>query len=180
MNMIQLAKQLRASLERVFGSAALVRLGPPQVDEIPDRRAVVFVIPIGYRDFGGVTADGARITRRPAALDSPAEGFAEERPGRLVVEIRCLAADYQQMHKLCSAIGVQVLRVLESTRTVTLSQAPDDAGYLRFADFQASLYEQAFSSEPLERRQPHSARLVFHLDGFLHVQMKDPNLTYHT
>lgn len=171
MNMIQFSEELRISLERALGSAAHVRLDPPQMEETPDQRAIVYVIPICFQDLGGITVDGARISRRALTGEAPAAGFAEERPGRLIVEVRCLVADYWQLHELCSVVGVEALRCLESTRTVTLSEAPHDGGHLRFTDFQVSLHEERFISEPVEERRPYWARLIFHLDGFLHVRV---------
>jgi hypothetical protein len=171
MNMIQLGDQLKIALERALGSTAHVFLGPPQKEEIPEQQAAVYVMPAGYQDLGGITLDGAQIGRRPLAGQVPAAGFAEERPGRVIVEVGCLVSDYRQLHELCSVIGVEALRSLESTRAVTLSEAPDDGGYLRFADFQASLHEERFICEPFEQEHPYWARLIFHLDGFLHVQV---------
>ncbi len=174
MNLFQLSELLRASLERALGSAQ-VHLGPPQVGDTPDRQPEIYVIAVGYEDFGGVTLEGSQISLRPLVVDSQAKGFAEERPGRLVVEVLVLALDYQQMHKLCGVIAIQTLRVLESAHVVILSEAPKKGGHMRFTDFHTSLFNSKYSSEPLAKRQPYSGKLIFHLDGFLHVQAMQPD-----
>jgi hypothetical protein len=162
---------LLPAARRAVGQLASVHAGPPVITPATGLKPQVFLHAARYEDLGGVTADGARVARRPLRLPANLEGYAVERPARLVVEATCFGPTHELLGRLCAELTPALLLGLETLPDPVLAVLSNDSVRLQFADFSAVLR----SAETHWRREGDAAyyvaRLVFHLDGFLHVRL---------
>lgn len=163
--------QVQAALRRSLGPAAVVLCGPPVSGPTTCLRAEVFVHAVAFQDFGGVTAEGAHSARRPWSPVAGASGYAEERPGRIVVEVTCVTASLRQAQRLCGQLAAPLLVALETLPAPVLAGRHGDALELRFADSQAVLAAVQASRLVDGAVVCHHGRIVVHLDGFLHLRL---------
>lgn len=168
MNLDAIETLLVAQLARLFRRRADVRPGPVAALPLGGMRETVFVHASRFEDHGGVTPDGATIGRRPVRRGRVA-GIAEERPSRIILEITCIAASYARVKALAEAITPTVLVALASEREFALGASANRLASVKFADFQPSLSLAETMREEDGDLSYHSERLVFHLDGALHV-----------
>lgn len=161
MNLDRIEDVIVPSLKRLLGRKVAVVQGPLASPKLGGMQPMVFVHAAAFED------DGAG-ERRPVR-EGRYRGFAEERPGRIVVEVSCLSAAYATMKDLCTAISPQVLRSLEYEREFEVGQLPNRTVRLAFRDFTAGLARSDYVRVDEGEVSYHLARLEFHLEGFLHV-----------
>lgn len=171
MNLGIIETHLLAALQRALPGGVALASGPPVAGPATSLRAEVFAHAARFEDFSGVTAEGARIARRPARVDPDVSGFVEERLARIVVEVTCVCATLRQIQELCALVAPPALLALETTPDPLLTALPDGSVSLRFADFAAALHACETTRELHESVPFHRGRLTFHLDGFLHVRV---------
>jgi len=170
MNLDPIEALLLPSLKRLLGRKVDVVPGPAAAPALGGMRPMVFVHARSFADGGGITPEGDRVARRPLR-EGRMKGFAEERPGRIVIEVTCLAQAYRTVKDLSGVISPQVLRSLESLTELAVGKLPNGQARLTFADFAASLAGAEFRREGDDDIAWHVGRLVFHLEGFLHVRV---------
>jgi len=166
--------RVQAALQRSIGPGAVLMCGPPVGGPTTGLRAEVFVHAVGFQDFGGITAEGARSARRPWSPVAGASGYAEERPGRIVVEVTCVTASLRLTQRLCGQVAAPLLVTLETLPALVLAGHHGEAQELRFADSHAVLAAVRASRQVDGAVVCHQARIVVHLDGFLHLRLAVP------
>lgn len=164
---------LRALRARIGGDIDW-SAGPPWRGHATGLRAQVFVHAAGYSDAGGVTADGAHTARQPVTLPGGVSGFAEQRPGRIDIEVSCLCAQHAQAQQLAGLAVPVLLEALETLAPPLLSDPLDTTRRLRFADHSAHLHAQRSQRVLHDCVAAAEVVLTLRLDGFLHVLMARP------
>ena len=156
------------SLSRVIGQQADVRPGPVGPLPLGGMRETIFAHAVRFEDHRGIAADGARIGRRRVRKGRVA-GIAEERPGRVVIEVSTLATAHARVQALSRLISPTVLLALASEREFNVGESANRLASLTFSDFSPSL--NSSESRRMEDGEVayHAGRLVFHLEGTLHV-----------
>lgn len=119
-----------------------------------------------------MTLDGVAIARRAVGSGESTSGFAEERPGRIVVDVICTAPAYRQMQRLSAPATTSVLLALETLRSIPLAGSGTQEVNLDFANISPSLHSCTYRKETADDRDRFSGELRFHLDGFLHVTVR--------
>ncbi len=164
-------KLLEDRLKRLFGKKILLTRGPFVVSKFGGIRPEVYFHVSRLEDFGGMTVDGAKISRRSVKGPSSLKGFAEERPGRLIVTVTCLSGSYDILQEVLKTISPSVLLGLEQVPGFSLGSLQGDAVQLRFDDFQACLASAELDSETNEKFSYFRGTLIFHLNGYIHVRV---------
>ncbi len=164
-------KLLEARLKRLFGKNILLTRGPFVVSKFGGIRPEVYFHVSKLEDFGGITVDGANISRRSVKGPSTLKGFAEERPGRMIVTVTCLSGSYDILQEVLKTISPSVLLALEQVPGFSLGPSQSDAVQLRFDDFQACLASAELNSETTEKFSYFRGTLIFHLNGYIHVRV---------
>jgi hypothetical protein len=131
-------------------------------------RQTVFVHALRFEDYGGVTLDGARTGRQPVRKGRVA-GFTEARPGRIVIEVVAVATPLARVQALAGRITPAVLLALAGERSFSMGESANRLVSLRFTDFSPSLALAETSRVVEDDVEYHTGRLVFHLEGFLHL-----------
>ena len=167
------ARTIEAFVERrlrqAVGKRVRITRGPVVLAKSGALRPEIFIHAANLEDFKGVTADGAHTTRRPAKGPGTFWGYQEERPGRIVLVVSCMAGTYETTQELCKSILPAALLSLETLPRTLLGSLLDDSVHIHFDDFVPSLYSAEFGVGVNEGNSIYSGRLVFHLDGFIHV-----------
>lgn len=164
-------KILEDRLKRVLGKQILLTRGPFVVPNFGGIRPEVYFHVSKLEDFGGVTADGARIARRSVKGPSTLKGFAEERPGRMILTVTCLSGSYDILQEVLRTVSPSVLLGLEQAPGFSLGSLPGDTVQLRFDEFNACLASADLRSENSEKFSYFLGSLIFHLNGFIHVHV---------
>jgi hypothetical protein len=175
MNLGIIESRLLPAVERAIAGRAGVRAGPPLLSSVTGLKFDVWVHAARFEDFGVVTADGAVIARRPVEFEPNLSGFAEERPGRITIEITCTGPNLGQVQAICGDVPPEVLIELETMPYPALSTSPDESVILRFADFNPAVGSATFSSHGDGDAFYYVGVVTFRLDGFLHVTVTRPN-----
>ena len=171
MNMEKIESLLVTRLKRVLKRDARLVKGPPVLSAAAWFKPEVFVHSSTFEDFEGLTPEGTHTARRVVTLPPSFKGFAEERPGRILVEIYCFAATYALVQKLCALITPTALLSLESLPEIPLADTLNDSVKLTFTDLSAHIKTSSFSYKQQEENLCYFGHTVFHLDGFLHVKV---------
>lgn len=170
MNLGPIETLLTEKLRRLLRKQAEVIAGPVFPLALGGMQETVFVHAARFEDHDGITADGATIARRPIRIGRYS-GFAEERPGLVVVEATCIATTYSRVKALCEEITPEILLALACEREYEVGASDNRRSSLKFTDFQAYLNRV----ETIRREDDdvvfHLERLVFHIKGALHVQL---------
>ena len=164
-------KFLEDRLKRVIGKQVLLTRGPLVVPKLGGIRPEVYFHVSKLEDFGGITVDGAKISRRSVKGPSNLKGFTEERPGRMIVTVTCLSGSYDILQEVLKTISPSVLLGLEQVPGFSLGPSQSDAVQLRFDDFQACLASAKLDSETNEKFSYFRGTLIFHLNGYIHVRV---------
>lgn len=164
-------KFLEDRLKRLLGKQILLTRGPFVAPKFGGIRPEVYFHVSKFEDFGGVTADGAFIARRLVKGTSTLKGFAEERPGRMIVTVTCLSGSYDILQEVLKTVSPSVLLGLEQVPGFSLGSLPGDAVQLRFDEFNACLSSADLRSESSEEFPYFRGTLIFHLNGFIHVRV---------
>lgn len=174
-NLGVIESRLLPAVERAVAARAGVRAGPPLVSAVAGLKFDVWVHAARFEDFGGVTVEEAVIARRPVQFKPNLRGFAEERPGRITIEITCTGPSLSHVQAICGALPPEVLIELETMPYPDLSVLSDESVILRFADFNPALRSVTFSSHSVGDAFYFTGVVTFRLDGFLHVTLTRPN-----
>jgi hypothetical protein len=159
---------LEPLITRAAGPGVVVRSGPPVVGPTTALRNEVFVHAAWFEDLGGVTSDGAQTARRPIRGSTAKNGYAEERPARIAIEVTCVSGSYRQMQQLCGAITPIVLAALEQLSTPVLASSKDRA-VARFADASAVVHGCSTSRFTDDIAVSYRGRITFYINGFVHL-----------
>jgi len=168
-NLAVIESHLRPAVQSAVGDLATVRLGPPVLSTVTGMRFEVWVHAQRFEDLSSIPTTGAVSARRPLELVGDVHGFAEERPGRIHVEITCTGPAYDTLATICAAIPPAVLPVLETMPHPLLASLPDESVTLRFGDCTAAVHSAITLRRTVEDASYFSALLDFRLDGFLHI-----------
>lgn len=168
-----LERGLEDRLNRLLGKQVLVTRGPLVVSQFTGLRPEVVFHVSKFEDFGGMTADGAIIARRKTPGSSSYQGYLEERPGRIIVQVTCLSGSYDIVQELLRRVLPSVLLALESLPSFSFGSLSRDKVSLRFDDFQACLASAEVNAENFGDHTFLRGTLTFHLTGFLHVKVTD-------
>ncbi len=169
--MITLGKKLGTELRKVLGRTVEVVEGPYQPPPLGGLRSMLFVAVDSFVDHGGITQEGARSAPAPIPGGTVA-GVREERPGRMTVTIACVSLSFPAVQELCATAAPAGLEVLAGVRSISLGSTEDRTCTLEFRDISASLHAVTFRTEPDKDRPFYLGSIVFHLDGFLHVELR--------
>jgi len=170
MNLGVVEDLLLAALYEALGPDVELRAGPACGGPATGLRAQVFVH-TAYIDAGGRTADGACVARQPLRLPRGVQGFVEQRPGWLDVDVHCLCAQHAQARHLAGLAAPVLLQALETMAPPLFSPPSDTLRRLRLADTRAHVH--ALRSLRLVHEGVAAAQVVLSLrvEGFLHVQL---------
>jgi hypothetical protein len=170
MNLDAIEILLVAKLRRLLRKQADVLAGPVSTLALGGMQETVFIHAARFEDHNGITPDGASIARRPFRRGR-VSGIAEERPCLIVVEVTCIATAYSRIKALSEEITPEILLALACEREFELGASGNRQSSLKFTDFQACLNQ----AETIRREDDdivfHLERLVFHINGALHVQL---------
>jgi hypothetical protein len=108
------------------------------------------------------------------ALAGGVNGFAEQRPGTLDIDVSCLCAQQGQAQVLAGVVAPALLEALETLAPPLLSDPTDTARRLRFGDHQAHVHAQRSQRLLHEGVAAALVVLTLRVDGFLHVQLARP------
>ncbi len=173
MNLGVVEDLLLATLRQTLGPDVELRAGPPHGGPATGLRAQVFVC-TAFLDLGDALAPPSRVSRQALQLPRGVQGFSEQRPARLDVDVHCLCAQPAQAQQLAGQVALPLLQALQSMAPPLLSPPADRLRSLRLADFR--VHVQAQSSQRLEHLGVAAAQVVLSLrvDGFLHWQLAAP------
>jgi hypothetical protein len=167
MNLDRIESALVPSLKRFLGRKIEVVAGPVFSPPLGGMQPMVFVHAQSFEDGGGVTPEGARTARRPVS-EKRNKGYAEERPGRILLEITVLARVYDTVKRLCHGLSPFVLRALAAEEEYPVGELKNRSVRLAFADFEVNIGSAAFDRVEEAEVVYHAGRLTFRLDGYLH------------
>jgi hypothetical protein len=157
-------------LRRLLRKQADVLAGPVSSLPLGGMQETVFIHAAHFVDHNGATSDGASIARRPFKNGRVA-GLVEERPCHIVLEVTCIATTYHRIKTLSGEISPEVLLILACEREFELGVSGNRRSSLKFTDFQVSLNQMETTRQEDDDLVYHMARMIFHLDGALHVQL---------
>ena len=170
MNLDAIEILLVEKLRRLFGKQVDVLAGPVSTLALGGMQETVFVHAARFEDNNGITPHAASIARRPFR-SGRVSGITEERPCLVVVEVTCIATAYSRIKVLSGEITPEILLALACEREFELGTSGNRRSSLKFTDFQACLNR----TETIRREDDdlafHLERLVFHINGALHVQL---------
>lgn len=153
--------------------------GPVATGPATGIRPEVFIHAARFEDWNGTMPDGARIARRRAGLEKvmvalrrPGGGFTEERPGRIVIDVTCVSGALKQVQLIAALASPVILLALERMPDPALAALDSAGARLRFAEFTVALHQCVTSRQTGDRVPVFEELLTFHLDGFLHVAVK--------
>jgi len=132
-------------------------------------RFEVWVHALRFEDLSDPSTTGPLGTRRSLELTGGELGFAEERPGRIAIEITCTGHAYDTLGEICAAIPPAVLIALETMPDPILAGLPDGSVVFRFGDRTSALGSAMTSRPAIGDATYFSAAMEFHLEGHLHV-----------
>jgi hypothetical protein len=170
MNLDAIEILLVEKLRRLLRRQTDVLAGPVATLALGGMQETVFIHAARFEDHNGITPDGASIARRPFR-SGRYTGTAEERPSLIVVEVTCIATAYSRVKALSGGITPEILVALACEREFELGVSDNRRSSLKFADFQACLNQTETIRQEDDHIVFHLERLVFHLDGALHVQL---------
>ena len=165
-----LVTKLGTALRKTVGREVDIVQGPFVLPALGGLRPTMFVAIASFQDEGALTVGGARTVRWP--IPGGKKGYIEERPGRVAVSIDCMALSYAAVQKYCTAVAPAALAALEAVTSVSFGATPEKDCTLEFRDFSVSLHSLTFQVEPDEHRPFSRGTVVFHLDGFLRIQVQ--------
>jgi hypothetical protein len=170
MNLDAIEILLVEKLRRLLRKQADVLAGPVSSLALGGMQETVFIHAARFEDHNGITPDGASIARRPFR-NRRVSGIAEERPCHIVVDVTCIATAYSRIKALSGKITPEIMLALACEREFELGASDNRQSSLKFTDFQACLNQ----AETIRREDDdlvfHLERLVFHINGALHVQL---------
>ena len=169
MNLGPFEEHLLPVVRDAVGRDAVVRAGPPRVNEATGLRLEVCVHAVAFEDVETTDRGWHLPARRPAEMPDGGLGFAEERPARILIEITCTGPAHALLQQACGDIAAPVLVALESMPRPVLSGSKETGTTLRFDDLVAAVSGVSTRFEPDVDGGYHSARLRFRVDGYLHV-----------
>ncbi len=157
-----------ASLHGVLGDQADVRQGPVGTLPLGGLRETIFAHAVRFDDHRGIAGDGSGVGRRRVRRGRVA-GIAEERPGRVVIEVTTIATAHARVLALSRRISPTVLLALASEREFHVGESANRLATLTFSDFSPSLDQSETRRTEEGDVAYHTGRLVFHLEGTLHI-----------
>ncbi len=160
---------LEKHIRRLLGKQILVTKGPLAITKYSGIRPEVFIHVSRLEDFDGIMPDGAHTSRRRASGPSTFKGFEEERPGKIILTITCLAGTYKLVQDICNLLAPGILLSLELLPRIPLGSLPDDSVRLHFEDFTANLHTAEHRRITIENTSYLNGELIFYLNGFIHV-----------
>jgi hypothetical protein len=165
-----LGRKLATELRKVVGRTVDVVEGLYQPPPLGGLRSMLFVAVDSFVDHGGLTLEGAHSAPMPTdAATRP--GFYEERPGRITVSLACVSLSLPAVQELCEVAAPAGLAVLAGVQSIALGSTEDRTCTLEFRDMSASLRSVTFRTEPDKDRPFCLGSIVFHLEGFLRVEL---------
>jgi hypothetical protein len=162
---------LQRALDGALPAGVTVRSGPAFAGHATGLKPEVFIHAARFEDWNGTMPDGARIGRRRAGVKG-AGGFVEERPGRIAIEVTCLAGTLKHVQLVSTLLSPLVLLALERMPDPVLAKAKGVPATLTFREFTVALHHCGTSRETDGTMAIYRGQIAFHLDGFLHVSMK--------
>jgi len=170
MNLDTIELLLVEKLKRLLPKQVDILAGPVATLALGGMQETIFIHAARFEDHNGISADGASIARRPVR-HGRVSGIAEERPCHIVVEVTCIATAYNRIKTLSGEITPEILLALACEREFELGTSDNRQSSLRFKDFQATLNQSETIRQEDDHLVFHLERLVFHINGALHVQL---------
>ena len=160
---------LETRLKRQFGRSLGISIGPPIISKFSGMRPEVYLHVKRLEDFNGIAENGAKVSRRPYKGESTFKGIAEERPGRLILLVYCLADSYALLQEICRELSPSILLALELLPRIPLGSLIDESSHLHFDDFTSCLHQAELDRSVYDDIAYYEGLLEFHLNGFIHV-----------
>jgi hypothetical protein len=170
MNLGPIEDHVLQALRTALGPAPELHAGPVQPGPATGLLTQVFVH-VTYTDAGGYTAEGAQVARQPLQLPRGVQGYSEQRPGWLDVEVHLLCAQHRQAQQLAGRAAPVLLEALQTLAPPLLSPAEDRLRQLRFADFRAHVRGQRSARLVHEGVAVAQVVLALRVEGFVHLHM---------
>jgi hypothetical protein len=169
--MIHAEASVAQRIRTIFGDKVIVVVGPRTPSSTAWAKPEIYVQLSRFDDWEGVSVEGARTARRPLPDSTP--GYAEERPGRIVLEIEVCASAYAHVQGIRETLVAPMLSHLESIDAMTVSAAARTK--IVFRDFVPVLDQFAVVLHADGDGVLYSGRIRFNFDGFMHVRVSDEN-----
>lgn len=164
---------LQGALDGALPASVTVRLGPAFSSQATGLKPEVFIHAARFEDWNGTMPDGARIKRRAAGKGAKAAGgFIEERPGRIVIDVTCVAGTVKHAQLVSTLLSPLVLLALERMPDPVVAKPKGVPATLTFREFTVALHQCGTSRESDGKVAVYREQMTFHLDGFLHVAVK--------
>ncbi|MEJ2595254.1 MAG: hypothetical protein P8100_09060 [bacterium] len=163
--------QLEKRLRKILDKDILLSKGPFVVKKYTGIQPEVNIHAGKLIDFEGRMDDGARVARKPVQGHSTFKGFEEDRPGRIKIAITCTSGNYKLLQNICSKLSVSVLSELQLLPKIPLGASGKDTEKLEFVDFTKTLHRIKFTHEQGADHAFFKGKLIFHLNGFIHVYL---------
>lgn len=162
---------LQGALDGALPASVTIGVGPAFAGPASGIKPEVFIHAARFEDWNGTMPDGARIGRRGAGAKG-AGGFVEERPGRIVIDVTCLAGTLKNVQLVSTLLSPLVLLALERMPDPVLAKPRGVSATLTFREFTVALHHCGTSREGDDKVAIYREQIAFHLDGFLHVSVK--------
>jgi hypothetical protein len=157
-------------IESIFGESVRVVVGQRGRVNAAWARPEIYLQLSTFYDSEGFTDDGAHCVRRP--VDSDSRSYAEERPGRIVLEVEICASEYAHVQRIRERLLAPLLSHLETLRELQVSSAVDGSTALVFRDFVATVDHFSIVAHPEDDAVLYAGQIGVNFDGFLHVQVR--------
>ena len=163
--------QLEKRLRKILDKDILLSIGPFVIRKYTGIQPEVNIHAGKLTDFEGRMEDGAMVARKPVQGPSSYKGFEEDRPGRIEISITCTTGNYKLLQDICSQLSISVLAELQMLPKIPLGVSKKDTEKLEFVDFNKSLHSIKFTYEDGTDHAFFKGKLIFHLNGFIHVYL---------
>jgi hypothetical protein len=131
----------------------------------------IYVTLAAFADRSDDADAGASPARRGSRDEGTLAGYAEERPGRVVLEVEICAAEYRHSQAIRELVVAPLMVHLESIRELRVSRTGDGSATLAFRDLVPSLHKLTAGADREDDHAMFCSRIEFHIDGFLHVRV---------
>lgn len=159
---------LVARIQDAVGRAVDVRSGPVTALPLGGMRETIFAHAVRYEEQKSSDPEGNRIGKWPFRKGRVA-GFEEVRPGRVVIEVSTIANTHARVQALSRLVSPAVLLVLTTERSFNVAESANRLVSLTFSDFNPGLSLSGTQWTREGEVSYFTGRLVFHLEGSLHV-----------
>jgi hypothetical protein len=171
MDLSSIEASVLQQLKKLPGNGFFFSLGPYTAPIFGGIRTEIHIHAASFLDFNGTTLDGTAIARY-GINDSIFKGYTEDRPGRIIVSVTCVAGSYSAIKTCGRYITPYVLSALGPLSVLSTGVTSDDSSEVLFGDCRSWLHEVSTTREHDGKATYFCCRMVFYVDGFLRLKIK--------